>query len=469
MKQLTSSLGRCAATVAALTLLLPATVGRNLLAAPKTQDVAITDFQYLGAFRLPEGGERPKTFAYGGNAMTYRPGGDPKGPRDGFPGSLFITGHDRMPYGELSDGNQVAEIAIPKPVRSKTLGALKRAKFLQRFHDVAKGRFPHFMEIPVVGMQYLDMSATGSRIHLAWGQHFEPETPSPTHAWFEPDLALPRFQGSWFIGEQSFYSVNGFLFEIPKAWADIHVGGRLLATGRYRDGGWSGLGPALFAYRPWIDNKGTPPPHGSRLEEITLLLYESSRRTDKIERALKGYQHPDDWSGGAWVTSTTGKSAVLFAGTKGTGAKYWYGFANPAGADQPCVQGAAVGNFTACRKADGSPCPARDMIECKDHDDMRGWWSAQFDAQFILYDPDDLAKVANGQLKPWEPQPYAVLDIDKHLFLTRTPDTDQLAGIGPQRKYRTGGVAFDRANGLLYVLELFAEDAAPVVHAWRIH
>ena len=108
------------------------------------------------------------------------------------------------------------------------------------------------------------------------------------------------------------------------------------------------------------------------------------------------------------------------------------------------------------------------MTECKGHDDMRGWWSARFDAQFILYDPDDLAKVASGLLKPWEPQPYAVLDIDEHLFLTRTPDTDQLAGIGPQRKYRTGGVAFDRANGLLYVLELFAEEAAPVVHTWQI-
>ena len=30
------------------------------------------------------------SFAYGGNAMTFNPNGDPAGPRDGFPGSLFI-------------------------------------------------------------------------------------------------------------------------------------------------------------------------------------------------------------------------------------------------------------------------------------------------------------------------------------------------------------------------------------------
>jgi len=58
------------------------------------------DVSYLGAFRLPGDGERPETFAYGGNAMTFDPGGDSAGSDDGFPGSLFITGHERMPYGE---------------------------------------------------------------------------------------------------------------------------------------------------------------------------------------------------------------------------------------------------------------------------------------------------------------------------------------------------------------------------------
>ena len=26
---------------------------------------------------------------------------------------------------------------------------------------------------------------------------------------------------------------------------------------------------------------------------------------------MKGYQHPDEWSGGAWITTKSGKSAVV--------------------------------------------------------------------------------------------------------------------------------------------------------------
>ena len=58
----------------------------------QTQKLSLGDFKYLGAFRLPQGGERPKTFAYGGNAMTFNPDGDRSGPKDGFPGSLFSAG-----------------------------------------------------------------------------------------------------------------------------------------------------------------------------------------------------------------------------------------------------------------------------------------------------------------------------------------------------------------------------------------
>ena len=275
-------------------------------------------------------------------------------------------------------------------------------------------------------------------------------------------------QGTWFIGNQSLYSVNGYLFEIPADWADQHAQGRYLGTGRYRDGGWSGMGPALFAYRPWTDESGTPAPSGTHLAETALLLYEKSNNTENIERCLTGYQHADEWEGGAWITTSTGKTGILFAGTKGAGAKYWYGYVNPAGADHPCVDGDFVGQFTVCRLANGAPCPASDLIECAGHTSQRGWWSAHFDAQLIFYDPADLARVAAGQMQSWEPQPYAVLDIDPHLFLNPAGIEPDMLGTGVQRRYRLGDVAFDRSHGLLYVLELFADEAKPIVHVWRI-
>ena len=300
------------------------------------------------------------------------------------------------------------------------------------------------------------------------GQHLQPDPPDASHAWFDPNLAVPNLRGTWFIGNQSLYSVNGYLFEIPADWANAHASNRYLGTGRYRDGGWSGMGSALFAYRPWTDERGTPPPADTHLPETPLLLYAKSTDTDNIERALDGYQHPDEWEGGAWLTTTTGKSAVLFAGTKSAGAKYWYGYLNPAGAQLPCVDADFVGQFTVCRLANGAPCPPSDLIECPGQTSYRGWWSTRMDAQFIFYDPDDLARVATGQMQSWEPQPYATLELDDMLFLNPAGIEIEMLGAGVQRRYRIGDVAYDRANDLLYVLELFADQAKPVVHVWRV-
>jgi hypothetical protein len=228
------------------------------------------------------------------------------------------------------------------------------------------------------------------------------------------------------------------------------------------------MGPTLFAYRPWIDADGTPAPDGSRLQPVILLQYASSLTTSGIERALDGYQHADEWEGGAWLTTPTGKSAVVFAGTKAVGEKCWYGFVNPADAEAPCVAGEFIGQYTACFLADGSPCPATDLVECRGHSDARGWWSTQYEAQIIFYDPAELAQVAAGQLQPWEPQPYAVLPLTSILFDNPAGIEPETLGVGPQRHHLIGELAFDRENSLLYLLELFADGAKPVVHVWRV-
>jgi hypothetical protein len=261
------------------------------------------------------------------------------------------------------------------------------------------------------------------------------------------------------------------MFEIPAQWADVYTGGRYLATGRMRDGGQGGMGPTIFAYRPWLAD-GTPPPSGARLEEVPLLLYENAYNTEDIVRSLNGYQHPDSWEGGAWITTASGKGAVLFAGTKSTGTKYWYGYINPNGPQLACVD-AEVTDFPTCRMADGSVCPQEDFSGCCDGASgacvsNRGWWTTRFDAEFILYNPADLAKVATGQLESWQPQPYATIDIDEHLYL-KPPEWDLVdLGWGDQRRLRIGDVSYDRVNSLLYVLELYADGAKPIVHVWKV-
>ena len=434
-------------------------------AAPLTA----SDFTYLGAFRLPGDETPPQTFAYGGNAMTFNSAGDP-GNTDAYPGSLFIMGHNRIAYDALPNGNQVAEVAIPEPAIASHPSDLPQASFLQNFQEVVAGYFHNMDEIPKVGMAYLNHPATGPKIHLTWGQHLQPQD-APSQGWFNPTLTSPAFQGIWFIGHQNLYSVNGYLFEIPAAWADAHAQGRSLATGRMRDGGQGGMGPALFAYRPWLSD-GSAPPSGTRLAETPLLLYENADNTPDIVRALNGYQHPDEWEGGAWITTTSGQSAVLFAGTKSNGGKYWYGFINPLGPEHPCVD-QYITDFPTCRLANGAVCPAADFAGCCDElqgncASDRGWWSTRFDAQFILFNPADLARVASGELESWQPQPYATVDIDQPLYLN-PPVADRFnVGVGVQRRYRIGDVAYDRAHDVLYVLEQLADGGKPVVHVWRL-
>jgi len=422
------------------------------------------DLTYLGASRLPDDGLRPRTFEYGGNAMTFRPGPDLA--NDGFPGSLFISGHDRMPYGELTDGGQLAEVSIPAPALSRTVADLPQAEFLQNFHDVLAGRFREIDDIPRIGLLYLDTPPSGPRLHVTWGQHIEPDPTVPTHAWLAPDLSNPDFQGEWFIAGQSWYSINDYMFEIPVDWGNAYLDGRIIATGRFKDGGWSGMGPALVAYLPW-DANGNPPNAGASIGATPLLRYADSTETDAIERCLSGYQHPDEWSGGTWLTTPSTKSAVVFAGAKSLGTKYWYGYVNPAGPELPCVD-ADVTDFVTCRVADGSPCPPQDFKECAGHNGIRGWWTTRWETQFIFYDPADLTRVVRGEIAPWQPQPYAVMNIDERMFFNPSGVDPDLLGSGGQRRYRLGDVAYDRANSLLYVLELFADGAKPVVHVWRV-
>lgn len=396
------------------------------------------DLVYQGAFRLPAG-SNDSSWEYSGYAMTYYPGGDVDGPDDGYPGSLFAVGHDHQQL--------VSEIAIPPPVISagKELQQLNTAQTRQPFQDIRGGMFPE-LEIPRAGLEYLPAQGSQQRckLHFAWGQHMESGL-GPTHGWCELDLSTPQPAGPWQLGGWSRYVTNDYLFEIPEGWAARYAPGMRLATGRFRDGTWSGLGPALLAYGPWTE--GNPPPSGSTLKNVTPLLMYGEQLAGNLEldvvpeHAMQGFQEPDEWSAGAWLVAG-GKSAVVLIGTKAVG-KSWYGFGN--GVVYP---------------TSGDPNETVPEVPPWPHD-ARGWWSERIEAQMIFSDPADLAAVATGQLKPWEPQPYASLSLDSHLFDTGYDHQRQ-------KRYLVGGAAYDRVKILLYLMERRADGEKCLVHVFQV-
>ncbi|MCX6349185.1 MAG: VCBS repeat-containing protein, partial [Candidatus Aureabacteria bacterium] len=380
------------------------------------------DLEYAGAFRLPDWPDPEIGWPWGGSALAYYPGGDPSGPNDGCPGSLFGTGHDWNQY--------VSEISIPRPVISpgKNLSDLNTASTLQGFRDIRGGLFPFSSyELPRVGLEYLPPQGgqSAGKLYFCWGQHNQEMETTPSHGWCGLNLEQPGSVGPWRIDNLLNYVTNDYIFSIPPSWADAHVPGMYLATGRFRDGGQGGEGPSLIAYSP--GNQGNPPPAQATLPAAPLLLYGNAYEPNPP--AMVDYHHSDEWSGGAWLTAGV-KSAVIFVGTKGLG-DCWYG----------CPDGTVW----------EPPYPP----SCPD----RGWWSTYFAGRFVFYDPSDFAAVAAGQMPPHQPQPYAAMDIDSVLF----------AHPGEREKYHTGGCAFDRDRGLLYLFEPLADGDKPLVHVWKVH
>ena len=389
------------------------------------------DMHYQGAFRVPDTQPFEESWNWGGTAMAYYPWGDPGGGNDGYFGSIYGVGHDW--------NMMVAEITIPQPVISpfKNPSELNTAQFLQTFRDVRGGLFPfESWDLIRVGMAYLPAqdSQITDKLHLCWGRHFQFEQEASL-MWCELDLSSPQTAGGWYFGDVTNYVTNDYLFDIPQNWVDNNIPGQHLASGRFRDGGWGGQGPALYAYGPW--NDGNPPARDDTLWSYTpLLLYGIHQPgvaeiTNADSMMMDQYKEADEWTGGAWLTAGT-NTAVIFLGTKGVG-NCWYGL--PDGTVWP----------------DSPPYPDDPM-------GLRGWWADSFKAQILFYDPAELAAVTDGTLESYHPQPYDTLDIDSYLFAVDST----------QQKDHVGAICFDRNLSNLFVFERRADDDKPLVHVWNI-
>ena len=376
-----------------------------------------SDLVYLGAFRLPDVSDNGTNWGYSTHGMSYRPDGDPNGPADATPGSLFAISH---PWHNLA-----AEISIPEPVisASKNLSELPVTTMLQSFIDVTEGRQTGGLEGTTLGdIQYFPSQPGQTTDKLYWVMYvyYLPPHEGVGFGWSEPDWGNLQSAGTWRLSDFNFSATSKYLFEIPKDWADQHTPGKELAAGRFRVVNGGSIGPALHAYGPYNDNAGNPPSDGASLDAARLLYY------PRLDKKLEGFSSGDNWDDGVWLT-VGDKSAVVFTGPK------------------------AMRTWESGQQFYGNPTPD----QCGDH----GYHAAPYVGSMLFYDPADLAKVAAGEIESWTPQPYAVFNVDDLMF-NRACDSARL-----------GGAAFDRERGLLYVAEKEVDgqfNPRPLIHVWKL-
>lgn len=385
------------------------------------------DFTYIGAFRLPKEANGASRFGYGGGALALNPQGDPNGLSDGYPGSLYIVGHEH--------DQMVAEVNIPIPVdqRNKPLGTLNSAGFLHGFVDITgglAGQFDAGNGYRVDGLAYLDSQGSQNSPKIYWTArtYYNVDGSSdPSHGMSDADLSQLNAKGMWRLADYTGMMTGGYIFPVPEYFADSYLGGKRLIAGLFTAQGVShtSQGPAMFAYGPWFDdpqNRGIA--HNTKLATQALLYYPYTTNFNPEGDPIGNFpnhQVPDRWDAAAWV-DTAGKHAVVVVGRRSMG-KTYYGDARP-------------GDCTIDKGYHGEP----------------------YEPRILFYDPADLALAAQNKKDPttivpyieWNPAQFFVTDCN----------------------YEITGAAYDETNHLLYILHTNADreggEPTPLLYVFKV-
>ena len=152
--------------------------------------------------------------------------------------------------------------------------------------------------------------------------------------------------------------------------------------------------------------------------------------------AIDGYNHADEWRGAMWL-SAEDQNAVAFIGNKALGHNY-YGYTGESMRHDWVI----------------ADVPPPDYYETDP--DGKGWRAYNRQPMILFFDPDDLAKVA--ERIPPAPRAPALRSAASGQGLSSSRTTTII-----------NSAAFDRENGLLYIVEDFwYPDGILVIHAWKV-
>jgi len=211
------------------------------------------DFEYQGAFRLPN------AFNYGALGLDYHPAED----------ALYVAGPS-LPAGSFG------VVDVPAPVLNTPWRQLPMANM---------SRGISFYDDGLVG-QTLDPDTTwgtGIEVVPARGSQTEDKLYGSTDWWYAvsgqtfptvwfSDLDGSDTQGMFHVGpwQQPTHGnrMGDYLFKVPQWYANQHLGGRTLVTGKTRGAFGGSMGPTLFAFSPFDTDTPT-----DDIGDVVPLLY----------------------------------------------------------------------------------------------------------------------------------------------------------------------------------------------------
>lgn len=237
------------------------------------------------------------------------------------------------------------------------------------------------------------------------------------------DGSDPR--GGWRVGpagwpdpvKDTFHAnkVSGWMTVLPARWANANVGGRRIAVSDQRGAGAFGgdFGPGVYVYSP----DPTAPPGGG-LGGMPLLVYPGTGTNGWDP----GYTNGERRSYSSMEAIWTGRRSLSFV-------HFWMKGTPP--------------NFY-------GNCPSPGCPDCN-----KGWHSGPYRPMAYVTAGTDLARVARGELRPWEVQPLEEVE------LTFVWDNPLVSAADPncKRPYVTGS-AYD-GRRYLYLLQLRAYKPCP--------
>lgn len=245
----------------------------------------------------------------------------------------------------------------------------------------------------------------------------------------------------------------GYLMEIPDWFGDAYLGGRDIATGWSRANGMHAMshGPSLYAlHEAEMGQAGTTtttrpfplmyyPPDYS--DDTAFHLQSPWRLKPAVRPDMIGFLPPSEFGGGVWIDDGV-MSGVIVGGA-------WAVHANDPAKQQGYIYDeGAVPHYKGPANTGG------------------------FLPTLMIFSPEDIARVAQGEIKPWEIQPSDVLygneECHFHPGVFREGTTRWL-GVPIAGHYPTVvcGMSYAAQSRQLFIVQT-SEGSEPMVHVWGL-